>query len=211
MKAPIPKTKATQSFRNVEICQKSIPNIPTFSQANSFPEDLVYASGIEDYITVMRSAVMPKKISFRGSNGKKYSFLCKPKDDLRRDCRLLDFNNLLNKLFLKDPESRKRNLHLRTYVSCIFYMMQKEIPKIIQKNYFVKSKFAMIFILVFFVKSIHIIYISSYTKIKFSVKTIWNCKPMTLFRNKRFMLDEMTHQSTSKFAIFLEYEKWKPL
>ena len=135
MKAPIPKTKATQSFRNVEICPKSIPNIPTFSQANSFPEDLVYASGIEDYITVMRSAVMPKKISFRGSNGKKYSFLCKPKDDLRRDCRLLDFNNLLNKLFLKDPESRKRNLHLRTYVSYLSFLCvwkKRKSPKIIK-------------------------------------------------------------------------------
>ena len=29
----------------------------------------------------------------------------------------------------------------------------------------------------------------------------------TLFRNKRFMLDEMTQQNASKFAIFLEYEK----
>ena len=28
----------------------------------------------------------------------------------------------------------------------------------------------------------------------------------TLFRNKRFMLDEMTSQNASKFAIFLEYE-----
>lgn len=62
--------------------------------------------------------VQPKKIVFRGSDGQIYPFLCKPKDDLRRDCRLLDFNNLLNKLFMKDPECRKRNLRIRTYVSC---------------------------------------------------------------------------------------------
>ena len=31
--------------------------------------------------------------------------------------------------------------------------------------------------------------------------------PTTLFRNKRFMLDEMTQWNASKFAIFLEYEK----
>ena len=114
-------------------CFKS--NLRIFFQVNSFPEDLVYASGIEDCITVMRSAVMPKKITFRGSNGKKYSFLCKPKDDLRRDCRLLDFNNLLNKLFLKDPESRKRNLHLRTYVSYLSFLCvwkKEKSPKIIK-------------------------------------------------------------------------------
>ena len=29
----------------------------------------------------------------------------------------------------------------------------------------------------------------------------------SLFRNKRFLLDDLTQQTTSKFAIFLEYEK----
>ena len=29
---------------------------------------------------------------------------------------------------------------------------------------------------------------------------------LTLFRHKRFMLDEMTYPNASKFAIFLEYE-----
>jgi serine/threonine-protein kinase ATR len=42
----------------------------------------------------MRSLVQPKKLTFVGSNGRKFGFLCKPKDDLRRDCRLVDFNNL---------------------------------------------------------------------------------------------------------------------
>ena len=82
---------------------------------NPFPTDLVYLANIEDTCCVMRSLVQPKKVTFRGSNGQLYSFLCKPKDDLRRDCRLLDFNNLLNKLFMKDPDCRKRNLHIRTY------------------------------------------------------------------------------------------------
>ena len=76
---------------------------------------LVYFEKVEENVTIMRSLVKPKKLDFWGSDGKKYSFLCKPKDDLRRDCRLLEFNNLLNKLFMKDPECRKRNLHIRTY------------------------------------------------------------------------------------------------
>ena len=76
---------------------------------------LIYFEKVEENVTIMRSLVKPKKLDFRGSDGKKYSFLCKPKDDLRRDCRLLEFNNLLNKLFMKDPECRKRNLYIRTY------------------------------------------------------------------------------------------------
>ncbi len=73
--------------------------------------------GVENAIVIMRSLVAPKKVTFLGSDGLKYAFLCKPKDDLRRDCRLIDFNNLLNKLFLKNPECRKRDLRIRTYVS----------------------------------------------------------------------------------------------
>ena len=65
----------------------------------------------------MKSLVRPKKIDFRGSDGKRYPFLCKPKDDLRRDSRLVDFNNLINKLFIRDPETRKRNLQVRTYTA----------------------------------------------------------------------------------------------
>lgn len=94
-----------------------LPTASMLNTAEAFPGDLVYMQGIEDTIVVMKSLVQPKKVTFRGSDGGLHSFLCKPKDDLRRDCRLLDFNNLLNKLFMKDPESRKRNLHIRTYVS----------------------------------------------------------------------------------------------
>ena len=86
-----------------------LPTIPMMNinnglDHNPFPRDLVYLQSIEDTIVVMKSLVQPKRISFRGTDGRLYSFLCKPKDDLRRDCRLLDFNNLLNKLFMKGNE-----------------------------------------------------------------------------------------------------------
>ena len=64
----------------------------------------------------MMSLIKPKKITFRGSDGKLYSFLAKPKDDLRRDCRLMDFGHLLNRMFRKEPETRKRGLKMRTYM-----------------------------------------------------------------------------------------------
>ena len=38
-------------------------------------------------------------------------------DDLRKDCRLMEFNGIVNKFLRKDPESRKRSLNIRTYVS----------------------------------------------------------------------------------------------
>lgn len=58
----------------------------------------------------MSSLQRPKKISLRGSDGRTYSFLVKPKDDLRKDARLMDFNAMINKMLKSDSESRRRNL-----------------------------------------------------------------------------------------------------
>ena len=84
-------------------------------QHQPFPSGLVYIKSIDDEVAVMTSLVQPKKITFLGSDGRRYSFLAKPKDDLRRDSRLMDYSCLLNKLFKKDFKSRSRNLHIRTY------------------------------------------------------------------------------------------------
>ncbi len=48
----------------------------------------------------------------QGSSGGAYLFLCKPKDDLRKDCRMMEFNTMINKLLKKDPESRRRKLRM---------------------------------------------------------------------------------------------------
>jgi serine/threonine-protein kinase ATR len=58
----------------------------------------------------MRSLAKPRKITIRGSNGQIYMFLGKPKDDLRKDARLMDFNSIINKLLKATSESRRRQL-----------------------------------------------------------------------------------------------------
>jgi serine/threonine-protein kinase ATR len=68
-----------------------------------------------DEIEVMRSLAKPRKISIRGSNGQSYVFLGKPKDDLRKDARLMDFNGIINKLLKANSESRRRKL-------CVFFL-----------------------------------------------------------------------------------------
>lgn len=51
----------------------------------------------------------------RGSDGKRYSVLCKPKDDLRVDKRVMEFTSLVNVFLLRDPDARRRQLKIRTY------------------------------------------------------------------------------------------------
>jgi serine/threonine-protein kinase ATR len=61
-------------------------------------------------IEIMGSLQRPKKITMVGSDGQEYLFLCKPKDDLRKDCRMMEFNTMINKLLKKHPETRRRKL-----------------------------------------------------------------------------------------------------
>ena len=66
--------------------------------------------GFHDEIEVMQSLQRPKKIKIIGSDGKNYIFLCKPEDDLRKDSRLMELNAIINRLFQKSPDCRKRGL-----------------------------------------------------------------------------------------------------
>ena len=58
----------------------------------------------------MRTLAKPRRITIVGSDGKRYMFLGKPKDNLRKDARLMDFNSIINKLLNTNSESRRRQL-----------------------------------------------------------------------------------------------------
>ena len=48
---------------------------------------------------MLGSLQRPKKIIVQASDGKTYILLCKPKDDLRKDARLMEFNSIVNKVY----------------------------------------------------------------------------------------------------------------
>ncbi|XP_019359111.1 PREDICTED: serine/threonine-protein kinase ATR isoform X2 [Gavialis gangeticus] len=110
-----------QTFSEILIPLQSvmIPTLPstvgTHSNHDPFPGRWAYIAGFDDTVEILASLQKPKKISLKGSDGKSYIMMCKPKDDLRKDCRLMEFNSLINKFLRKDAESRRRELHIRTY------------------------------------------------------------------------------------------------
>lgn len=87
---------------------------------NPFPNRQVYICGIKEEVVILRSQALPKKISFLCSDGKEYPAMLKPKDDLRLDYRLMEFNALLKRYLRLDPEARQRRLHIRTYAAIPF-------------------------------------------------------------------------------------------
>lgn len=70
----------------------------------------MHLTAFDDTIVIMTSLQRPRKITVWGSDGKQYSFLCKPKDDLRKDARLMEFNSMIIKLLRKDGDARNRRL-----------------------------------------------------------------------------------------------------
>lgn len=79
---------------------------------NSLPLLKLNLPGFRQEIQIMPSLQHPRKIGIEANNGETYFFLCKPKDDLRKDARLMDFNSVINKLLRANSESRRRQLRM---------------------------------------------------------------------------------------------------
>lgn len=82
---------------------------------NPFPQDAITISSFMDDVLVLSSLQRPRKVNVRGSDGRSYGLLCKPKDDLRKDQRLMEFNAMINRALQRDIESSRRRLYIKTY------------------------------------------------------------------------------------------------
>ncbi|EAS29766.2 UVSB PI-3 kinase [Coccidioides immitis RS] len=97
------------------------PILPASHETNflktfrAFANDPITIETVLDEGLVLLSMQRPRKISIRGSDGKVYSLLCKPKDDLRKDQRLMEYNTMINRFLKRDLESNKRRLYIKTY------------------------------------------------------------------------------------------------
>ena len=94
-----------------------LPTRPTdgVKDHQPFPDDLPTIAGFGSTITLLPSLQRPRKMDVIGSNGRRYTFLCKPDDDMRKDTRIMDFNSMINKLLQADADARQRQLCIRTY------------------------------------------------------------------------------------------------
>uniref|UniRef100_A0A1A9WZ82 Serine/threonine-protein kinase ATR n=1 Tax=Glossina brevipalpis TaxID=37001 RepID=A0A1A9WZ82_9MUSC len=105
---------------NCETLNASNDNCVSLLPSNPFPYKSVYIRGISEEVVVLRSAAKPKKISIECSDGLKYNVMVKPKDDLRRDFRLMEFNGLVKRYLHQDSQARHRSLRIRTYAAIPF-------------------------------------------------------------------------------------------
>jgi serine/threonine-protein kinase ATR len=93
--------------------------LPTLTDSvrthNAFSRDVVTINSFLDQVLILSSLQRPRRITARGSDGRTYNLLCKPKDDLRKDQRLMEFNTMINRALKRDVESSRRQLYIKTY------------------------------------------------------------------------------------------------
>ena len=61
-----------------------------------------------------------------GSDGRGHTFLAKPKDDLRKDHRMMEVVGVINRLCAREPASRRRNLYLRRCWPCLLEELDED-------------------------------------------------------------------------------------
>ena len=81
----------------------------------AFSKETVTISKFCEDVLVLNSLQRPRKINIVGSDGRVYGLLCKPKDDLRKDQRLMEFNAMINRSLKRDAQCSKRRLYIKTY------------------------------------------------------------------------------------------------
>ncbi|KAG4443512.1 hypothetical protein IFR05_000985 [Cadophora sp. M221] len=114
---------------NPKVCMPSLLAVPAESvltatlptltdnlrSHKAFSRDTVTISSFLDEVMILSSLQKPRKLTARGSDGRNYGLMCKPKDDLRKDQRLMEFNSMINRSLKRDAESSRRQLYIKTY------------------------------------------------------------------------------------------------
>lgn len=98
--------------------KKAVPlevQVPAFLHVIPTEGRVVTVESIMDRIDIIFSMQKPKKLTFKGSDGKTYPFLCKPNDDLRKDYRLIELFDLVNELFKSSNREYRPYLNITRF------------------------------------------------------------------------------------------------
>ena len=85
------------------------------SKFHPFPEETcLYMSSFDDFVWVSSSMIRPKLVKGLCTDGRPFSLLCKPKDDVRKDQRVQEFFAVVNDCVSRHSRHRPA-LHTRTF------------------------------------------------------------------------------------------------
>jgi hypothetical protein len=83
--------------------------------AGGAAERTVTLHAMDAEVRILPTKTRPKKVAVTGSDGRRYTYLLKGREDLRLDERLMQFLTTVNLLLAADPAARQRGLRTRHY------------------------------------------------------------------------------------------------
>ncbi|CAL4069482.1 unnamed protein product, partial [Meganyctiphanes norvegica] len=83
--------------------------------ANEYELQVVTIASVDSNITILPTKTKPKKLSFQGSDGKKYTYLFKGLEDLHLDERIMQFLEIVNTMLVKTRKGRGSMYKARYY------------------------------------------------------------------------------------------------
>lgn len=82
---------------------------------DSFHQEIVMISSFSEQLTILPTKTKPKKLIIVGSDGLKYTYLLKGREDLRLDARIMQLLQSVNGFMQSSSATRRQSLGIRYY------------------------------------------------------------------------------------------------
>ncbi|KAG8368298.1 hypothetical protein BUALT_Bualt15G0031000 [Buddleja alternifolia] len=95
--------------------EKQIMISESASEFDNLNQDIVTISSFSEQLTILPTKTKPKKLVIVGSDGLKYTYLLKGREDLRLDARIMQLLQAVNGFLQSSSATRSQSLSIRHY------------------------------------------------------------------------------------------------
>jgi cell cycle checkpoint protein MEC1 len=88
-----------------------------YNLRNDVEKRVIFYKTFHDKVKILYSLQQPKRVKVTGTNGQTYFLLFKPRDDLRKDNKIMEFSTVMNGLLLKNHETQTRSMQINSFAA----------------------------------------------------------------------------------------------
>lgn len=107
--------------RDSECCALALPikyNMDLlYNLRNDVEKRVIFYMKFHEKVKILFSLQQPKRVKVTGTNGSFYYLLFKPRDDLRKDNKVMEFSTVMNDLLAKNYETQTRNMQIKSFAA----------------------------------------------------------------------------------------------
>lgn len=107
--------------RDSECCALALPikyNMDLlYNLRNDVEKRVIFYMKFHEKVKILFSLQQPRRVKVTGTNGSFYYLLFKPRDDLRKDNKVMEFSTVMNDLLAKNFETQTRKLQIKSFAA----------------------------------------------------------------------------------------------